>query len=190
MEDTQTTEPRLHVMLDIETMGTGPDAAIVAIGAVKFDPFLFHKGYAVGKPTGFYAAIDLTSSMESGGVVDGGTVMWWLQQTGAARSALLDGNPLELSLQHFSDWYGSDRNVPVWGNGATFDNVIVRRAYQRLGLDAPWSHRVDRCFRTLKNLFPGVEPPPQIGTSHNALDDALWQAEYMQRIFQGGTCCG
>ncbi len=40
------------VMIDIETMGLGPDAAIVAIGAVFFD---LEKGTLVER---FYRAID------------------------------------------------------------------------------------------------------------------------------------
>jgi DNA polymerase III epsilon subunit-like protein len=31
-------ENEMDVMLDLETMGNGPDAAIVAIGAIEFDP--------------------------------------------------------------------------------------------------------------------------------------------------------
>jgi exodeoxyribonuclease VIII len=125
------------------------------------------------------------------GQVDGGTIVWWLQQSNEARLALCVGNvKLREALLTFTDWYGGDKDVPVWGNGAAFDNVIVRQAYERLYLHAPWSHRADRCFRTLKNLFPGVEPPEQSGTHHNALDDAMWQAEYMRLIFQGGTCSG
>jgi len=189
MEEGPATEPRLHVMLDIETMGTGPDAAIVAIGAVKFDPF---SPLAFDPEDTFYTVVDLVSSVKCGGQIDGSTVKWWLQQSDEARKAIsgILSDNIHESLRDFRLWYGEDKDVPVWGNGATFDNVIVRRAYQRLGMEAPWSHRADRCFRTLKNLFPGVEPPERSGTHHNALDDAMWQAEYMRLIFQGGTCSG
>lgn len=36
-----------HVMLDLETMGNGPRAAIVSIGAVFFDPLTGELGVVV-----------------------------------------------------------------------------------------------------------------------------------------------
>jgi hypothetical protein len=52
------------VMLDLETMGNGPDAAITAIGAVCFNPV----GGTVGP--GFYRVVDLASSVAAAGVKD------------------------------------------------------------------------------------------------------------------------
>lgn len=39
-----------------------------------------------------------------------------------------------------------------------------------------------RCFRTLKNLWPHIEPAKRTGTHHNALDDAIWQTEHIFTI--------
>ena len=50
---------------DLETMGTKPDAAITAIGAVAFDL----KSKTLGKE--FYVVVDLASSMAAGGTVGG-----------------------------------------------------------------------------------------------------------------------
>jgi len=106
----------LDVMLDLETMGTGPNAAIVAIGAVEFD---LQTG-TVGER--FYRVADLESSVECGGVIDASTVMWWLKQSDEARAAL--GAPSEniaVVLRQFSEWMKdrADRDdVRVWGNGA------------------------------------------------------------------------
>jgi len=49
-----------EVMLDLETMGQGPDAAIVAIGAVAFDPVT----HWLGDP--FYRLVDLESAVVTG----------------------------------------------------------------------------------------------------------------------------
>lgn len=49
-----------HVMLDLETMGSGPRAAIVAIGACCFEPETGRIGET------FYQAIDLESSVDLG----------------------------------------------------------------------------------------------------------------------------
>ena len=71
-----------HIMLDLETMGTGPNAAITAIGAVKFDP---DKGEIVET---FYFKVNLESSVKQGGVIDASTVIWWLGQNEEARAEM------------------------------------------------------------------------------------------------------
>ena len=159
-------------MLDLETMGSGSTAAIVAIGAVAFDTDIRSK---------FYARIHLASSIETGGRVDANTVLWWLQQSDAARKELytaVEGNTARKACLNFTAWYANCNGGAVWGNGATFDNVILRNTFDRLCLPTPWSFRDDRCFRTVKALHPKVDVPVS-GTAHNALDDATWQAQYL-----------
>lgn len=176
----------LNVMLDLETMGKGPDAAIVAIGAVKFDP-------ATGLGDTFYANVDLASSVEHKGVMDASTVMWWMKQSDAARQRLVTPDPVCIAdaLLRFEDWVNGGphiqrpaTDVAMWGNGAAFDNVILRGAYERLGLEPPWQFRGDRCYRTLKALHPEVPLPPSEGTHHNALDDAVFQARHLLEILK------
>lgn len=167
-----------HCMLDIETMGTGSYAAIVSIGAVKFDPnldgFLNHA---------FSQGVSLASSMKAGLRVDADTINWWLRQDRAAVDAATIQIAVDLdeALLGFAQWYGEDDSIPVWGNGAGFDNVILGNAYKAVGLDQPWSYKADRCFRTLRSLAPAV-PRPEHGVAHNALDDAIAQAKWLQAI--------
>jgi exodeoxyribonuclease VIII len=168
-------------MLDIETMGTGSYAAMLSLGAVRFDP----NGKSVDVTDSFYTAITLKSSMKAGLRTDADTIEWWLDPKRVdARDAFLSRNKVDLdeALLGFSEWYGDDDNVPVWGNGATFDNVILSNAYQAVGIDRPWSYKADRCFRTVTSI---VQPPvkkPEYGVSHHALHDAIAQALWLQRI--------
>ena len=172
MTDTITTD----VMLDLETMGTGPDAAIVAIGAVQMD---IERG-TVGDT--FCATICLRSAVAAGGVMDADTVLWWLRQTGAARQALdRDALPIEHALAEFARWLPP--KARVWGNGADFDNVILARAYHRLGLAQPWGTYSNRCYRTLKAQRRNIEIV-RTGTHHHALDDAVSQAQHLLAIME------
>ena len=166
-----------HVMLDIETMGTSSYAAIVSIGAVKFTMSDYTWGGV------FYQRVSLASSMRAGLRVDADTINWWLRQSQEAREAITPRAAVDLdeALLGFSQWYGEDDSIPIWGNGATFDNVILANAYKATGLDQPWSYKADRCFRTLRSLAPDV-PRPEHGVEHNALDDAIAQAKWMQAI--------
>lgn len=165
----------LDVMLDLETMGTQPDAAIVAIGAVEFD--------AVAGITGreLYLPVPLASSVAAGGTIDADTVLWWLQQADEARRELwsAEGRALPKALADLAAWLvmrPDAHTVRVWGNGAAFDNVVLRGAYQRLGLPPPWEWRNDRCYRTLRKMLPQVQRTGSSGTAHHALHDARGQA--------------
>lgn len=170
-----------NVMLDLETMGNGPNAAIVAIGAVCFDI----EGTQISHD-GFYARIDLASAMQAGGVIDASTITWWLQQSDAARAEITadDRQPITQALTAFAHWIDTHTDgAELWGNGASFDNVILRSAYQRAGILPPWAWWNDRCYRTLKALHRDV-PIERFGDHHNALDDATTQAIHLLRILR------
>ena len=177
------------VMLDLEALGTGPRAAIVAIGACEFDP----RGGEVPSANAFYSRVTLASAMQYG-EVDASTLLWWMQQADQARkdTFLGDACRLELALISFNQWVshidngGLANNVCVWGNGATFDNVVIRSAMTAVGETPGWSFRNDKCYRTVINLLPKDKQPEFVrsGTAHNALDDAVTQALYLQKVYK------
>ena len=72
-------------------------------------------------------------------------------------------------------------SIGVWGNGASFDNVILSESYYRAAILRPWPFWKDRCYRTIKTIYPDVELV-RSGTHHNALDDARTQAEHLIAI--------
>jgi len=168
-----------HVMIDIETMGKGSRAAILSIGAVKFNPLY------VGQPIedSFHVGVTLESCARHGLNLDASTVEWWLDP--ARRPAwdahlTLDKVDLWEALEGLRFWFGS-KSLPTWGNGATFDNVILRNAYAATDQVCPWEFWDDRCYRTLKSLAPEIAIE-RAGTHHSALDDAVSQAQHMQRV--------
>lgn len=169
------------VMLDLETMGNTSGAAIVAIGAVRFD----RRAGAMGES--FYRSVDLESSVAGGGVIDPSTVLWWLKQSDPARAEITSSStiPMTLALDAFAQWLEAGDNVDeVWGNGADFDNVILTSAYLKHGKVVPWSFWENRCYRTLKNMRPDVKAPKREGVHHNALDDARYQAAHLLKILE------
>lgn len=170
------------VMLDLETMGNGSYAAIVTIGAVWFNLNEQDTFDEIADNRKFYAHVNLQSSLDAGLKVDGSTIVWWLGQSESARRELTDipGGDLKHVLDMFSLRLHPDHIL--WGNGATFDNVILRNAFKSCGLTFPLSHSKDRCYRTLNKLFP--LPFENYGTHHNALDDAISQAIHLQKIFK------
>lgn len=115
-----------HVMLDLETLGTRPGSVILSIGAVEFD-------LRVGLGREFYVEISQYSSRHIGFTVDQDTVDWWEEQSAEARGLLArtsSGGLLpHVALQQFNAWLSPD--PLVWGNGAAFDNALLREACAR-----------------------------------------------------------
>lgn len=173
----------LHVMVDIETLGKGPNAALLSLGAVKFDT------EKLGIEADFYTMINPESCQDFGLDIDASTVMWWMDpEQSLAREAYMahkaDQLDLPTALEGFASWinYGEPTGVKaVWGNGATFDNVILRNAFDAIGGECPWEFWQDRCYRTVKNLRKDI-PMKREGQHHNALDDARSQALHLQTI--------
>ena len=186
-EITSTSRVWYHLMIDLETMGTNTNAPIVVIGAVFFDPQTGEIGPV------FYIVISLTDAMNTGAVPDGGTIEWWLKQSSEARAAILtDQVKLKDALSQFREFineYSDEKFVQVWGNGATFDNAILRTSYERLDIPCPWRYHNDRDVRTIVELgktidFDARTVIPFEGVRHNALDDARHQAKYVTATIQ------
>ncbi|HFP5106459.1 TPA: 3'-5' exoribonuclease [Escherichia coli] len=183
-ESTPTSRLWHHLMIDLETMGKNPDAPINALAGKFFDPATGEMGPEFSK------TIDLETA---GGVIDRDTIKWWLKQSREAQSAILtDEIPLDdalLQLREFIDENSGEFFVQVWGNGANFDNVILRRSYERQGIPCPWRYTNDRDVRTMVALglvmdFDARSVITFEGERHNALHDARYQAKYVSAIWQ------
>jgi exodeoxyribonuclease VIII len=179
-----------NVMIDLETLGTTPGSIIISIGACFFS--------TDGGPCGamFHDVVNVASSCTYGLRGEEGTIKWWGEQSHDARKVYHDamyghGNDLKQVLEGFNSFLIAQgpgdglKNVKVWGNGAAFDNAILAAAYKAAGLTYPFAFWNDRCFRTLKALGKdlGVSEPPFQGVRHNALDDAVHQANWALAIF-------
>lgn len=177
-----------HLMIDLETMGNKPTAPIISIGAVLFEPSTGELGPE------FYAVVDLESSLVGDAVADPSTILWWMKQSAEARAAITSDNRVHITdalggLLQLIDENCNPKFLQVWGNGATFDNVITRSSLDRHGLPCPWKFWNDRDVRTIVELgfAVGYDPRYEIpfeGDMHNALADARHQAKYVSAIWQ------
>lgn len=170
-----------NIMIDIETLGTGPRSAIVAIGAVEFDLY----GHELGRT--LYHRIDLRTSAADGLLIDAETVIWWMKQSDAARAELTSEDCVSLHhaltdlAQMISGDKTDDETPIVWANGASFDFPILAEAYRTIGKPQPWKFFNERDWRTLRKTLPQVEYL-RLGTHHNAIDDAYHQARHLQCV--------
>jgi len=157
-----------ELMLDIETLGTTPGAAIVSIGAVAFD-------YAAGIEAEVSVSVDRQSCEFVGLHVDDETLSWWDKQDAEARRCLTGGRPLDEALDEFDAFYDVVAPDTVWACSPAFDCVLLDSAYRALDRDVPWRYWDQRDVRTLRDL-PQWQPAEHEGVEHDALDDARQQA--------------
>jgi len=154
-----------RVMLDIETLGTDPGAAIVSIGAVRFS--------TEGLGAELYESVSLASCLDAGLAVEAETFEWWLDQDAAARAALSGGDPLAEVCDRFAAFY--DGSEELWAKSPAFDAVLLATAYQAVDREPPWQFWRTRDVRTVQALPESVSLPDD-GTAHHALADARKQA--------------
>ncbi len=161
----------LDVMVDLETTDNKCTSAIASIGACTFDQN--------GIWSKFYVVVDVDTCKAAGMSESQGTLEWWSKQSPQARQIFNSKTPkmsLTDALTAFAHWYKAARGKCFWGNGADFDNAIMAYAYGLVGIKQPWNFGDNRCFRTIKN---GAYMTTRKGVYHNALDDAITQAQYM-----------
>lgn len=157
-----------HVMVDIETLSTGEDATIVAIGAVKF-------GEPISKSSSFKQIVHA----EQGRAVDVNTVLWWLKQDKKIIDEVFQPQSTTLSgaLILFRKWAEGADNF--WSWPASFDLKILDHAYANCGVVPPWeSHRQLYCAMTVCSVA-GVEREVN-PNKHDPVADAAVQAVALQ----------
>ena len=172
-----------HLMIDIETLSNEPNAMILSIGAAFFCPQL-------GVTATFHEYIDVEDSIRFNRHIAPSTVLWWMGQSDAARQTMIDNQKQSKSLRsvlqrfwEFINEYSFWEELQVWGNGSDFDNVILASSYKALGLSVPWKFYNNRCYRTLKNRHTDIKMNRK-GIHHDALADAISQAEHAIEIFR------
>lgn len=180
----------IHLMMDLETWSTRPNAAISQIALV---PFVWGKRGRVYNDKIFNRYVVLQDNV---GVVDHGTLMFWMKEGSPGRMKLIEGLENEgmtcgQALQEMLTWPKST-GIPgfeswgdidgLWSRGAAFDIPILKSAFNMHGLPEPWSHKVEFCARTLDITHGPVSDIDTTGMiQHFAPDDCLFQIMALQR---------
>lgn len=167
------------VMVDLETLGTRPGCSVLSIGAVAFGP----KGLGAE----FYVVINRHSCVDWGLEEEPSTIAWWDGRESEAKTVLdhaaEGGLLLPRALEQFTQFLNNHPGVKLWGNGSDFDNAILSACYHVTRQDQPWKFYNNRCYRTLKNLWPEIKLD-RVGTYHHALDDAKSQALHAVQLMR------
>jgi DNA polymerase III epsilon subunit-like protein len=169
---------RTMVMVDLETLATSPQAAVVAIGAVKFT--------SKEIVDGFEAYIPPASAGLCGDVAPK-TVEWWSKQDPSIRAKVFGGNEAPLAAcKRFAEFCeGSDF---VWAKPTTFDITVLRHLFKQMGLEFPFHFRGERDARTLiavaKEYGVKFNEILEGQAKHDPLDDSRVQALQVIKILK------
>lgn len=167
------------IMLDLETLSTRPEAVILVIGAVKFNPF---KRDDFGST--LYIKPDVDEQVEMGRHIDDNTVAWWGKQPDEVREDAM-GEEGRISIQETMKQLnrflvGADN---IWAQGPIFDIGILENLYREAGCPPPWQHWRISDSRT---VFKMHGDPREVGREnfHNALADCVYQAQGIQQVYE------
>ena len=169
-----------HCMIDLETLHTCPNAIILTLGGIKFNPYSDTEPYDQ-----IYVKIDIDNQSELGRQSSDDTLSWWSKQPEKAKNEAFDVNNrllLSDSLTKLTKWvWGADT---IWGHGYGFDLTILEDAYRSCDMAIPWNFWQVKDSRTLFSLCK-VDPRKSMQTDlHNALADAYYQAKGVQIAYK------
>ena len=132
------------IMVDIETLATTPEAVVITIGAIRFDPFAddceSFEGDKILMDT-FYRRIDPASFTWPSAHIDDNTLAWWSKQAPEVQHEAFtdeDRHPIQDVMKDFYRWCGAYNNM--WANGPAFDIVILEEVCKQLKRGAPWKY--------------------------------------------------
>ena len=169
----------IHAMIDLETLSTTPDAVILTVGGVKFNP---HNNVEPNQP--MYIRVDVDEQTKIDRHVMQETLDWWGKQAEDVREeALGDNNRISLdqmikTINKFA--VGVD---VFWCQGPLFDYAILQNFYAQMQVPVPWNFWQIRDSRTLGSLVPRDPNEKRTGL-HNALEDCYFQAKKVQRVYK------
>ena len=166
------------IMLDLESLGTRPDCAILTLGAIKFNPYVLD---SFGDS--LYLRIDVNEQLALGREVQEDTLTWWSNQAEDVREeALGEGNRVSLTEMYRQLNRFCVGATNIWCQGPAFDIVILENIYRQMGWPTPWQFWQIRDSRTLFGVHGDPREKNKAGL-HNALEDCVSQAQGVQQIF-------
>lgn len=177
-----------NLMIDIETLSTRPDAAILSIGAVFFDTESGELGET------FHCGVRMKDD-DLYGHIDPETVKWWLDRPQDQLDRLITTtdhgldiiNALGQLTGFISDYADYTDTLKVWAKSPEFDLTILSSAIRRSGLYVPWEYYNQRDVRTVldigENLLDANTKLEFNGEKHDALNDAIHQANQVIEVY-------
>jgi len=165
-----------HATIDLETIDVKPQATVLSLGAVKFDPHT-----SADPHSELYLKISIDDQDRLGRTASDSTLEWWGKQDPAIMEEAFDQTDavsVEQALAEISKFsVGVDT---FWGQGYGFDYTMLEDMFRNAGRPIPWNFWQILDSRTLFRVCK-EDPRKKIQNDlHNALADAYYQSKAIQ----------
>lgn len=176
---TRTYKPKVHIVVDTETLALDSKAAVVDIGAVM----------AMGKfePNSFQLFIKPSSYVGTPFEIDQDTINWHeTNKPGYLDACENSGVSFQEAALEFHTWlsgFSANAELHMWAQGKDFDQSILGWLFKQCGIKPAYSYRNFHCTRDLLFLNPAARiKGGQDEAAHTALADAQWAANQLNAI--------
>ena len=170
----------IHATIDLETIDTCPEATVLSIGGVKFNPLDNSEPHSE-----LYFKICIDDQDRLGRTSSDDTIEWWGKQNPKIMEEAFDQTgaiTVDESLRKLSKFaVGVDT---FWGQGYGFDYTIMENMFRQGAMPIPWQFWQIRDSRTLFGCCKS-DPRKLIQNDlHNALADAYYQSKAIQIAYK------
>ena len=168
-----------HGMIDIESLDTVPGAAVLSIGACKFNPYTFEDTF-----DNKHWRINVDDQLAAGRSVSESTKEFWAKQPTEVQDAAFSPEgriELDVFFKELNKWCVGLNDI--WCQGPQFDMVILEDLYRSNNMHWNWPFWAIRDSRTLFQLPPQNPYREKREGLHDALADSIWQARCVQKVF-------
>lgn len=168
-----------HMILDLETLALVPQATIVSIGALMFNPRSLK---TIDMREKLLIVIDPHAENDKWvRAIDWATLKWHFNLPQGTNDYLNDQPNVSLhsALSQLSEYIHRQNPATIWANGITpLDFGVLYNAYNHTGLPIPWKHNQIRDARTIyqtlgmnKIDWDNAEKAAGEGDRHNPVHD-------------------
>lgn len=173
----------IDVSIDLETLSLRPNAVILSVGLVAFHSEM--PDFKPIKQAHVFLHQGINAQLRRNRVIDGDTILWWFSQPNVTQFKRYEDDPqpdITYALHELHEFFDQIPDCKVWGNGSDFDVANLATLFQDFGFPVPWKYNHVRDLRTLANASKNKVTVTFTGEQHNALNDAMYQAEKIYRL--------
>jgi hypothetical protein len=166
------------ITLDIETLSLKPNALILSISAVAFNPFEITTDFSNNPTMDLLLDFDKQQHRD----VNPSTVDWWSKQDEKVKNKIFSDTgriPIPEAIgQLIKFCWLKDR---IWCQGPTFDVTVLANIFDEYEKTLPWPYNAIRDSRTLLDLYNVQQPP----VTHDSIEDCIRQTMGVQQALRG-----
>lgn len=168
------------LMVDLETLGTAPNAVITEVALVPFNRA--SQGDHATKSESLVMRLNCEEQERRGRRTYVGTLLWWLERDpDYISNALQGGLALDMATRNIATYISGVNPARIWAKSPTFDLNIIRNllAYNsEHGI--PWSYKQERDVRNSDDLSKLLPDNTIVRAHHDAYKDCLAQIVHVQ----------